>query len=101
MQSFVILLCTGEIVALIVGTALALAFPGGSDAAGRAMGAGYLVIGVTLLLFFVLPALWLARSGHLLWLAAALSFVAAIPALVLGIGSLVAAGEALWKGIGG
>jgi hypothetical protein len=98
MQSFLIILCTAEIVTLIVGTVVALASPGSGDAAGRAMGGAYLVIGViALLLFFVVPALLLARSGHVLWLAAILSGIAAIPALVLGIGSVAAAAQSVWK----
>jgi hypothetical protein len=98
MQSFVITLCWVEIVALLVGGVMILASQGGSDAAGRALGIGYTVIGMTVLLIvFVLPALWLARSGHVVWLAATLAGVAAIPAFVLAVGGLVGVVEFVAK----
>lgn len=59
--------------------------------------AGYLVIGVSvLLIFFVLPAFLLARKGHALWLATVLAGLAALPAFVLAVGSV----EFVWQKLG-
>ena len=98
MQSFLVALCWTELVALIVGAGLSIAVPGGSDAAGRAMAIGYVVIGVTaLVLLFVVPALVLASTGRVLWLAATLSAIAAIPAFILAVGSVFGAAEHAWR----
>ncbi len=97
MQSIVITLCWAEIAMLILGAAMAIASGGQGDAAGRAMGTAYLVIGVTVLLVvFVLPAMLLAHTGHALWLAIVLSGVAALPAAVLGIGGVIGVAQAAW-----
>jgi hypothetical protein len=62
------------------------------------MATGYVAIGVTaLLIFFVVPALVIASSGRVLWLAATLSGIAALPALILAVGSLVAAADVLGR----
>ncbi len=98
MQSFVIALAWTEIATLLIGATMAIASRGGGDAAGRALGTASLVIGVTgLLILFVLPALLLANSGRALWLAATLSGLAALPAFVLGVGSVFGVAEYVWK----
>ncbi len=98
MQSIVMALCWAEIAALVVGVVTAIASGGRGDAAGRALGTGYLVIGVTvLLLFFVLPAMLLAATGHVSWLAMILSGVAVPPAIVLGFGGVIGLAEITWK----
>ena len=98
MQSIVIALCWAEIAAIAVGVVMALASGGSGDAAGRALGTGYLVIGVTVLLIvFVLPAMLLATTGHASWLAMILSGAAAVPAVVLGIGGVIGLAEITWK----
>ena len=99
MQSILITLCCTDIVVLIVGVAGAIAASSGQgDAAGRAMGTAYMVIGViVLLILFVLPALWLASTGHALWLAMILSGLVGVPALVLFIGGIVAVGGLVSK----
>lgn len=98
MLSTVITVCWIEIAALIGGAVLILASPSSSDAAGRALGQGYVVILVTaVLLFFVLPAMLLARGGHVPWLAVTLAGIAAIPALGLAIGSVVSLAEYVSK----
>ncbi len=99
MQSILIALCWTEIVVLIVGVAGAIAASSGhGDAAGRAMGTGYLAIGViVLLILFVLPALLLASTGNALWVAMILAGLAGVPALVLFIGGIVALGELALK----
>ena len=101
MQSLLITLSLAEIAALVIGTVMAIAARGSGDAAGRALGIGYLVTGVAaLLIFFVLPALLLARKGQILWLAAILAGLAALPAFVLAVGSLVGIAEIIWQKLG-
>ncbi len=98
MQSLVIILSWIEVAALVVGTAMAVAARSSGDAAGRALGAGYLVAGVAaLLIFCVLPAMLLASKGYALWLAATLAGLAALPAFVLAVGSVIGVAEYVWK----